>query len=83
VAGSITPPPPRGEISIAVVSAHVARRTAHGPWLVSIDYPGVTVELAPLPASQVVGPSFARFELATLTALYAALDRVYQVYCSA
>ena len=61
-----------GEIWIAGVSPR-------GPWLLSIDHPGVAAELAVLPPSSLAGPGLAIFELATLTALHAALDRVYKL----
>jgi hypothetical protein len=69
---------------------HYASTTAHGeiwiggvsprgPWLLSIDHPGVAAELATLPASPVAGPGLATFEFGSLTALHAALDRVYKL----
>jgi hypothetical protein len=62
----------RGEIWIAGVPPR-------GPWLLSIDHPGVAVELAALPPSPVPGPGLATFGFDTLTALHAALDRVYKL----
>jgi hypothetical protein len=62
----------RGEIWIAGVPPR-------GPWLLSIDHPGVAAELATLPPSPLRGPGFATFAFDTLTALYAALDRVYKL----
>jgi len=50
-----------------------------GPWLLSIDHPGVAAELAALPSSLVPGPGLATFGFDTLTALHAALDRVYKL----
>jgi hypothetical protein len=50
-----------------------------GPWLLSVDHAGVAVELAALPASSLPGPGLATFEFDTLTALHAALDRVYKL----
>lgn len=61
-----------GEIWIAGVSPR-------GPWLLSIDHPGVAAELAMLPASPVPGPGLATFGFDTLTALHSALDRVYKL----
>ncbi|MBV9203314.1 MAG: HNH endonuclease [Alphaproteobacteria bacterium] len=61
-----------GEIWIAGVSPH-------GPWLLSIDHPGVAAELATLPPSPLAGPGLATFEFGSLTALHAALDRVYKL----
>jgi hypothetical protein len=62
----------RGEIWIAGVPPR-------GPWLLSIDHPGVAAELAALPPSPVAGPGLATFGFDTLTALHAALDRVYKL----
>jgi hypothetical protein len=50
-----------------------------GPWLLSIDHPGVAAELATLPPSPVPGPGLATLGFDTLTALHAALDRVYKL----
>jgi hypothetical protein len=61
-----------GEIWIAGVSPR-------GPWLLSIDHPGIAAELATLPPSLLAGPGLATFELGSLTALHAALDRVYKL----
>jgi len=69
---------------------HYASTTAHGeiwiggvsprgPWLLSIDHPGVAAELETLPASPVAGPGLATFEFGSLTALHAGLDRVYKL----
>jgi hypothetical protein len=62
----------RGEIWIAGVPPR-------GPWLLSIDHPGVAAELATLPLSPPPGPGLATFDFDTLTALHAALDRVYKL----
>ena len=62
----------RGEIWIAGVPPR-------GPWLLSIDHPGVAAELASLPPSALPGPGLATFAFDTLTALHAALDRVYKL----
>jgi hypothetical protein len=61
-----------GEIWIAGV-------TPRGPWLLSIDHPGVAAELATLPPSLLSGPGLATFDFDTLTALHASLDRVYKL----
>lgn len=61
-----------GEICIAGVSPH-------GPWLLSIDHPGVAAKLANLLPSPLPGPGLATFEFGSLTALHAALDRVYKL----
>jgi hypothetical protein len=50
-----------------------------GPWLLSIDHPGVVAELAALTPSPLPGPGVAAFRFDTLTALHAALDRVYKL----
>jgi hypothetical protein len=62
----------RGEIWIAGVPPR-------GPWLLSIDHPGVAAELATLPPSPLPGPGLATLSFDTLTALHAALDRVYKL----
>jgi hypothetical protein len=62
----------RGEVWIAGVPPS-------GPWLLSIDHAGVAAELAGLPPSPVPGPGLATFAFDTLTALHAALDRVYKL----
>jgi HNH endonuclease len=62
----------RGEIWIAGVSPH-------GAWFLSIDHPGVAAELATLPSSPLAGPGLATYEFATVTALHAALDRIYKL----
>lgn len=61
-----------GEIWIAGVSPR-------GPWLLSIDHRGVAAELAILLPSPLPGPGLATFVFDTLTALHAALDRVYKL----
>jgi len=50
-----------------------------GPWLLTIDHPGVAAELATLQSSPLSGPGLAAFGFDTLTALHAALDRVYKL----
>ena len=62
----------KGEIWIAGVPPR-------GPWLLSIDHPGVAAELATLPPSPLPGPGLATFGFDSLTALHAALDRVYKL----
>jgi hypothetical protein len=59
----------RGEIWIAGVSPR-------GPWLLSIDHPGVAAELASVAASLLVGPGLASFEFGSLTALHGVLARI-------
>jgi hypothetical protein len=62
----------RGEIWIAGTPPR-------GPWFLSIDHPGIAAELAALPSSPLAGPGLATFTCDTLTALHAALDRVYKL----
>jgi hypothetical protein len=62
----------QGEIWIAGVRPR-------GPWLLSIDHGGVAAELAILPLSPLPGPGTATLSFDTLTALHAALDRVYKL----
>jgi hypothetical protein len=62
----------KGEIWIAGVPPR-------GPWLLSIDHSGVAAELEALPPSPLPGPGLATFDFETLTALHAALDRVYKL----
>jgi hypothetical protein len=57
----------------------IAGAPPRGPWLLSIDHPGVAAELATLPPSPLPGPGIATFGFDTLTALHAALDRVYKL----
>jgi hypothetical protein len=65
------------------ITAHgeiwIAGAPPRGPWLLSIDHPGVAAELATLPPSPLPGPGIATFGFDTLTALHAALDRVYKL----
>jgi hypothetical protein len=61
-----------GEIWLAGVSPR-------GPWLLSIDHPGVAAELATVPPSLVAGPGLSTVEFGSLTPLHAALDRVYKL----
>jgi hypothetical protein len=62
----------RGEIWIAGVPPR-------GPWLLSIDHRGVAAELATLPPSALPGPGLVTFNVDTLTALHATLDRFYKL----
>jgi HNH endonuclease len=50
-----------------------------GPWFLSIDHAGVVQELAALPVAPCRGPGLATFAFPTLSALHAALDRVYRL----
>ena len=72
-----------GWLHYASTTAHgeiwIAGGSLRGPWLLSIDHPGVAAELATLPPAPLAGPGLAIFEFGTLTALHAALDRVYKL----
>src|SRR5215472_16319293 len=76
----------RGWLHYASTTAHgevwIAGLSPLGPWLLSIDHPGVAAELATLPPSPMPGPSLATFGFESLTALHAALDRVYKLAIS-
>jgi HNH endonuclease len=63
-------------------SLWIASASSQGPWLLSIDHSGVVAELGTLSAAPVLGPGLATFTFATLTQLYAALDRVYKLAVS-
>jgi hypothetical protein len=53
-----------------------------GPWLLSINHPGVVSEFAGVPASLVPGPGAGTFVFKTLGELHTALDRVYKLAVS-
>ena len=59
----------------------LAAESAHGPWFLALDHPGVVAELA-LPATDFAGPARARYAFPTLTALYDILARLYQLSTS-
>ncbi|MDR3422489.1 MAG: HNH endonuclease signature motif containing protein [Candidatus Acidoferrales bacterium] len=63
-------------------SVWVAGASQRGPWLLSIDHPGVVAEIGAAIASTVPGPGTATFIYETLTQLHAALDRVYKLAMS-
>lgn len=63
-------------------SVWVAGASQRGPWLLSIDHPGVVAEIGAAEASTVPGPGTATFIYKTLTQLHAALDRVYKLATS-
>jgi hypothetical protein len=63
-------------------SVWVAGASQRGPWLLSIDHPGVAAEIGAAAASTVPGPGTATFIYETLTQLHAALDRVYKLAMS-
>jgi hypothetical protein len=60
----------------------IAGASQRGPWLLSIDHPGVVAEVGTMPASPVPGPGTATFVFETVTQLHAALDRVYKLAVS-
>jgi hypothetical protein len=60
----------------------IAGASQAGPWLLSINHPGVVAELANAPASLVPGPGAGTFVFKTLGELHAALDRVYKLAVS-
>jgi hypothetical protein len=57
----------------------IAGASPRGPWLLSIDHPGVAAELTTLSAAPVNGPGLATFGFHTLTALHTAVDRAYKL----
>jgi len=63
-------------------NAWIAGASQRGPWLLSIDHPGVLAELGVLTAAPLGGPGVATFIFETLTQLHAALDRVYKLAVS-
>lgn len=52
-----------------------------GPWFLALDHRGIIDELG-LPAVEVPGPGIARFGFDSLSLLYAAMHRVYQLAIS-
>jgi hypothetical protein len=63
-------------------SVWVSGASQSGPWLLSIDHPGVAAEIGTAAASPVPGPGTATFICETLTQLHATLDRVYKLAMS-
>jgi hypothetical protein len=63
-------------------NAWIAGASQRGPWLLSIDHPGVSAELGALIAAPMSGPGVATFMFETLTQLHGALDRVYKLAVS-
>ncbi len=59
----------------------LAATSPQGPWFLALDHPGVIKEW-PLPPADIVGPGLARYAFPNLTALYAALPRLYQLATS-
>jgi hypothetical protein len=62
-------------------SIWIAGVSQHGPWFLSIDHSGTAVELG-ASAPLVSGPGVATYIFETLSALTAALDRVYKLAVS-
>jgi hypothetical protein len=60
----------------------IAGASLRGPWLLSINHPGVVAEIGDLPPSPVPGPGAATFIFDSLTHLHGALDRVYRLAVS-
>jgi len=63
----------------AQVMVWIAREVTGGRWLMSIDRPEVIAELGLSPGPETVGPGAVSFAFASLSDLYAALDRVYRL----
>jgi hypothetical protein len=66
----------------ALGAVRIAGASPHGPWLLSIDHPGVAAEIDPLAVSPISGPGLLTFQLPTLSELHAVLDRVYNLAVS-
>jgi len=49
-----------------------------GPWFLALDHPGIVEDLN-LPLSDILGPGLVRYAFPNLTALYAAMPRIYQL----
>lgn len=63
-------------------SIWIAGASDHGPWLLSLDHSGVTVEIGGLPTSPIPGPGIATFKFANLADLHVALGRIYNLAVS-
>jgi hypothetical protein len=63
-------------------SIWIAGASGRGPWFLSLDHSGVTVEMGALPRSSEPGPGLSTFMLANPTELHAVLDRVYKLSIS-
>lgn len=48
------------------------------PWFLALDHPGIVEELA-LPKADMTGPGLVCYAFSSLTALYAVMERVYQL----
>lgn len=60
---------------------YLAAEGSHGPWFLATDHAGVVAELG-WPTSTTPGPGTSRYAFATLSELYAALNRVYSLAIS-
>jgi hypothetical protein len=60
----------------------IAGASPHGPWLLSVEHSGIAAEIGALPVSPLAGPGLVTFQLATLSQLHAALDRIYKLAVS-
>jgi hypothetical protein len=63
-------------------SIWIAGASQSGPWLLSIDHPGVASELDALPKSPVQGLGIVTFIFDTLSKLHQMLDRIYKLAMS-
>jgi hypothetical protein len=63
-------------------SIWIAAASQRGPWLLSLDHPGVVAELGPLPTADIPAPGRATFVLHTTSQLHAAIDRAYKLAVS-
>jgi HNH endonuclease len=63
-------------------SIWIAGASRNGPWLLSIDHPGVAGEMVAWPKSPIQGLGIVTFVFDTLSKLHEALDRVYNLAMS-
>jgi hypothetical protein len=63
-------------------SIWIAGASQRGPWLLSIDHPGVVAEVGVAETSAAQGPGTTTFVYETLTQLHAALNHVYKLAMS-
>jgi hypothetical protein len=66
----------------ARLTVWIAGASPHGPWLLAIDRPEVAGEYGALPQGAVSALGLDSYVCATLTELYAALDRMYRLAAS-
>lgn len=73
----------RGWLQFGSTTAHgqvwLAGVTRRGPWLLSLDHPGIAAEMGDREAAPLAGPGISTFLFATLSDLYDALERVYRL----